>query len=118
MIKNSSRVLGALNKGLTGQTAKKATVAAVDVKDAQKPQKKALATFDWKDALNLESLLTEEEILVRDTANQYCQEKLLPRVLMGNRNETFDREIISEMGELGLLGPTIQGYGCSGIVII
>jgi len=115
MIKNSSRVLGALNKGLTGQTAKKATVAAVDVKDAQKPQKKALATFDWKDALNLESLLTEEEILVRDTANQYCQEKLLPRVLMGNRNETFDREIISEMGELGLLGPTIQGYGCSGV---
>ena len=73
-----------------------------------------MAAFDWKDALNLESRLTEEEIMVRDTAHQYCQEKLFPRVLMGNRNETFDRAIVSEMGELGLLGPTIKGYGCSG----
>ena len=74
----------------------------------------SMAAFDWKDALNLESRLTEEEIMVRDTAHQYCQEKLFPRVLMGNRNETFDRAIVSEMGELGLLGPTIKGYGCSG----
>ena len=74
----------------------------------------SIAAFDWKDALNLESRLTEEEIMVRDTAHQYCQEKLFPRVLMGNRNETFDRAIVSEMGELGLLGPTIKGYGCSG----
>jgi len=74
-----------------------------------------MAAFDWKDALNLESRLTEEEIMVRDTAHQYCQEKLFPRVLMGNRNETFDRAIVSEMGELGLLGPTIKGYGCSGV---
>lgn len=74
-----------------------------------------MAAFDWKDALNLESRLTEEEIMVRDTAHQYCQEKLFPRVLMGNRNETFDRNIVSEMGELGLLGPTIKGYGCSGV---
>jgi len=65
--------------------------------------------------LNLESRLTEGEIMVRDTAHQYCQEKLFPRVLMGNRNETFDRAIVSEMGELGLLGPTIKGYGCSGV---
>jgi len=75
----------------------------------------SMAAFDWKDALNLESRLTEEEIMVRDTAHQYCQEKLFPRVLMGNRNETFDRAIVSEMGELGLLGPTIKGYGCSGV---
>jgi len=74
-----------------------------------------MVAFDWKDALNLESRLTEEEIMVRDTAHQYCQEKLFPRVLMGNRNETFDRAIVSEMGELGLLGPTIKGYGCSGV---
>jgi len=80
------------------------------------PQRAAsMAAFDWKDALNLESRLTEEEIMVRDTAHQYCQEKLFPRVLMGNRNETFDRAIVSEMGELGLLGPTIKGYGCSGV---
>jgi glutaryl-CoA dehydrogenase len=63
----------------------------------------------------LEINLTEEEIMVRDTAYQYCQERLLPRVLMANRHETFDREIMTEMGELGLLGPTIQGYGCSGV---
>jgi len=80
------------------------------------PQRAAsMAAFDWKDALNLESRLTEEEIMVRDTAHQYCQEKLFPRVLMGNRNETFDRDIVTEMGELGLLGPTIKGYGCSGV---
>jgi len=74
-----------------------------------------MVAFDWKDALNLESKLTEEEIMVRDTAHQYCQEQLFPRVLLGNRNETFDRAIVSEMGELGLLGPTIKGYGCSGV---
>ena len=77
-------------------------------------KKAPLPAFDWKDPLNLEINLTEEEIMVRDTAYQYCQERLLPRVLMANRHETFDREIMTEMGELGLLGPTIQGYGCSG----
>merc|ERR1711994_1094421 len=53
--------------------------------------------------------------MVRDSAYNYCQEKLLPRVLMNNRHETFDREIVSEMGQLGLLGPTIEGYGCPGV---
>jgi len=76
---------------------------------------KSRLSFNWRDPLDLESKLTDEEKLVRDTAYQYCQEKLLPRVLMANRNETFDRNIMSEMGELGLLGPTIQGYGCSGV---
>ncbi|KAI8806265.1 glutaryl-CoA dehydrogenase, mitochondrial isoform a precursor [Cladochytrium replicatum] len=71
--------------------------------------------FDWQDALNLNSQLTEEEQAVRDTANQYCQQKLLPRVLNAARNEVFDREIMNEMGELGLLGATIDGYGCSGV---
>lgn len=74
-------------------------------------------SFDWKDALNLESQLTEEEIMVRDTAYNYCQEKLLPRVLMNNRHETFDTAVFTEMGQLGLLGPTIKGYGCSGTYI-
>merc|ERR1712136_475630 len=64
---------------------------------------------------DLESKLTDEEKLVRDTAYSYCQEKLLPRVTLANRNETFDRKIMNEMGELGLLGPTIQGYGCPGV---
>merc|ERR1719210_505681 len=72
-------------------------------------------SFDYKDALNLECRLTEGEKMVRDTARDYCQDKLLPRVLKANRHEVFHREIISEMGELGLLGPTIQGYDCPGV---
>ena len=71
--------------------------------------------FNYRDALNLESRLTEEEVMVRDVFHQYCQDKLMPRVVMANRNEVFHRDIISEMGELGVLGPTIQGYGCPGV---
>jgi glutaryl-CoA dehydrogenase len=72
--------------------------------------------FDWQDPLLLESQLSEEERLVRDTAHQYCQEKLQTRVLMANRNEVFDREIMNELGELGLLGATLpEKYGCAGV---
>lgn len=71
--------------------------------------------FDWRDALNLESLLTEEEIMIRDAFREYCQEKLLPRITQANRKEYFDREIMSEMGAMGVLGPTIHGYGCPGV---
>ncbi|CAG7815559.1 unnamed protein product [Allacma fusca] len=71
--------------------------------------------FNYKDALNLESLLTEEEIIIQKNAAAYCQEKLMPRVLMANRLEKFDREIFQEMGQLGLLGATIKGYGCAGV---
>jgi len=73
------------------------------------------AAFSWEDPLLLESLLTEEERLVRDTAHAFCQERLQPRVLTANREERFDREILAEMGELGLLGCTIDGYGCAGL---
>merc|ERR1711988_967077 len=73
------------------------------------------AEFNYKDALNLECRLTEVEIMVRDVFHDYCQEKLMPRVTLANRNEVFHREIMSEMGELGVLGPTIQGYGCPGV---
>ncbi|XP_048847773.1 glutaryl-CoA dehydrogenase b [Brienomyrus brachyistius] len=70
--------------------------------------------FNWRDPLDLEGQLTEEEIMIRDSFRTYCQEKLMPRILMANRNEVFHREIVSEMGELGVLGPTIKGYGCAG----
>ncbi|KAJ7099582.1 acyl-CoA dehydrogenase NM domain-like protein [Mycena belliarum] len=73
------------------------------------------APFDPKDPLRLESLLTEDEIAIRDTAREYCQEKLLPRVLEGWRTEEFNHSILPEMGQLGLLGPTISGYGCAGV---
>jgi len=71
--------------------------------------------FDFTDALNLESRLTEEEIMVRNMFRDYCQEKLMPRVTLANRNEVFHRDIMNEMGELGVLGATIKGYGCSGV---
>lgn len=74
-----------------------------------------LASFNWEDPLLFNNLLTEEEQMVRDSAHRYCQDKLMPRVLMANRNETFDREIFNEMGELGLLGTTIDGYDCAGL---
>jgi glutaryl-CoA dehydrogenase len=70
--------------------------------------------FKWDDTLLLDEQLTSEERLVRDTARDYCQERLMPRVLTANREERFDREIMNELGELGLLGPTIDGYGCAG----
>jgi glutaryl-CoA dehydrogenase len=75
----------------------------------------AKGQFHWEDPLLLEDQLTEEERLVRDSARVYCQEKLMPRVLMANRQEKFDREIMNEMGELGFLGSTIHGYGCAGV---
>jgi len=68
--------------------------------------------FQWDDPLLLESQLTDDERSMRDTARSYCQEKLMPRVLMANRNEEFDRNIIREFGTLGLLGPTLpEKYG-------
>jgi glutaryl-CoA dehydrogenase len=69
----------------------------------------------WLDALDLEGQLTAEEIAIRDAARDYCQGKLMPRVLLANRHEIFDRAIFNEMGALGLLGPTIEGYGCAGV---
>jgi len=72
-------------------------------------------SFDWKDAFNLDSQLTEEEIIVRDQFKGYCQDKLMPRIVEGNRHEVFDMNIMREMGELGVLGPTITGYGCAGL---
>lgn len=72
--------------------------------------------FDWADPLDLDGQLTEEERLVRDTARDYAQEKLLPRIVSAYVDERFDREIMSEMGELGLLGPTIpEEFGGAGL---
>ena len=75
---------------------------------------KSKAEFTWEDPLLLEDQLTEEERMVRDTARAYAQDKLMPRVLEANRHEKFDREIMNELGALGLLGSTIDGYGCAG----
>ncbi|CAD6504925.1 BgTH12-00424 [Blumeria graminis f. sp. triticale] len=71
--------------------------------------------FKWDDPLNIQAFLTEEEIAIQQTAESYCQERLSPRVLQSYRDESFDRNIIEEMGDLGLLGATIKGYGCAGV---
>ncbi|MDR3505280.1 MAG: acyl-CoA dehydrogenase family protein, partial [Acidocella sp.] len=74
-----------------------------------------LSNFDWADALKLETLLTEEERAIRDAAHAYAQEKLQPRILTAYREERFDREVMNELGELGLLGPTISTHGCADV---
>ncbi|HTK83848.1 MAG TPA: acyl-CoA dehydrogenase family protein, partial [Patescibacteria group bacterium] len=79
------------------------------MKKSHKPE------FQWEDPLYLEELLTEEERMVRDTARDYAQGKLLPRVIEGNRHEKFHIEIMREMGALGLLGAPLDGYGCPGV---
>ena len=72
-----------------------------------------MAEFKWDDPFFLDDQLTEEERLVRDTAQSYAQEKLMPRIKQAHRDEHFHREIMNEMGELGLLGSTLpEKYGC------
>ena len=88
------------------------TTSAARLETAHAPK---LARFDWQHPLDLEGELSEDERLVRDSARAYAQEKLLPRVQRAFREEHFDREIMSEMGALGFLGSTIEGYGCAGV---
>jgi glutaryl-CoA dehydrogenase len=71
--------------------------------------------FQWDDPLLLETQLTDEEKMIRDTARQYAQKKLAPRIRDWNRNETFDPVVMREMGALGFLGAPLEGYGCAGI---
>ncbi len=73
------------------------------------------APFNWQDPLCLEDQLFDEEKMVMQTARSYAQDKLMPRILTANREERTDIEIFKEMGELGLLGLTIDGYGCAGM---
>ena len=71
--------------------------------------------FIWSDPFLLHEQLDEDERIVADSARAYCESKLMPRVLEAHRNERFDREVFSEMGEMGFLGSTIEGYGCAGV---
>jgi glutaryl-CoA dehydrogenase len=75
----------------------------------------ARATFVWDDPLRFEEQLSEDERLIQATARAYAQDRLMPRIQRANREELIEREIITEMGELGLLGATIKGYGCAGV---
>lgn len=75
----------------------------------------ARVAFNWQDALLLNEQISEEERMVADTAEAFCQEELLPGIIEANRHEIFERDILRKMGELGLLGCTIDGYGCAGM---
>ena len=73
-------------------------------------------TFKWADPFLLNDQLSDEERMIRDSTHDYCQGKLMPRILEANRHETFDRDIFYEMGEMGLLGVTIpEEYGAAGL---
>ena len=73
-----------------------------------------MGRFDWQDPFALDAQLTDEERMIRDAARDYAQGELAPRVTNAFLEERFDREIMSELGALGFLGPTIEGYGCAG----
>ncbi|MDE4455718.1 acyl-CoA dehydrogenase [Psychrobacter sp. DAB_AL62B] len=75
----------------------------------------ASPSFDWEDPFLLRDQLTEEERIVSDSAQQFCQKELMPGIIQANRHEHFDRNIMRQMGEMGLLGVTIEGYGCAGL---
>ena len=68
-----------------------------------------------KDILLFDDQLTEDELSIKNSAHDYCQDKLMPRILEANRNEIFDKEIYQEMGQMGFLGAPIDGYGCAGV---
>ncbi len=71
--------------------------------------------FGWEDPMKLDEQLTEDERMVRETARQYAREKLMPRIVDAYNEQRVDRDVIPEMGQLGLLGSTIRGYGCAGV---
>tara|TARA_B100000945_G_scaffold152086_1_gene122034 strand:+ start:183 stop:1349 length:1167 start_codon:yes stop_codon:yes gene_type:complete len=70
---------------------------------------------NWEDIFKFDDQLSEEERMIRDNVREYCQKTLMPRIIESNRNEIFHTEIMREMGDLGILGASIKGYGCAGI---
>jgi glutaryl-CoA dehydrogenase len=85
------------------------------VTQVQRPETRKLGPFKWDDALLLDDQLSEDERAIRDAAHAYCQDKLFPRILLANRHEKFDREIMNEMGEMGFLGATLDSHGCADV---
>src|ERR1700738_5513799 len=88
---------------------------APPIRSAAKGTRADAKPCDWEDPFFLDDQLSEEESAIRDAARDYCQDKLMTRVLEANRHEKFHRELMNEMGALGLLGPTLpEKYGCAG----
>ena len=76
---------------------------------------KIYAKFNFKDPFLLEEQLSQDEILIRNTARNFAQKELFPKILEANRNEIYDNDLFKKLGKIGLLGAQIQGYGCSGV---
>lgn len=89
------------------------TERLIQIQETKSEAKSNKATFNWQDPLSFDSLLTEDETIIQTQARQYCQKKLLPRIIKANREEIFDPTIYLEMGEIGFLGSTLSGYGCA-----
>ena len=87
------------------------SLAETDTAPQARPEE---GSFKWDDPFLLDDQFNEDERLIQDSVRAYAQDKLMPRILEANRHELFDRDVINEMGELGMLGPTIDGYGCAG----
>src|SRR5580704_4513268 len=105
-----------MSEKTTEKTAAKAAVPTSATGRAKPSASASDPAFDWQDPLDLEGELTDEERMVRQTARGYAQDRLAPRVLTAYREERFDREIMTEMGALGLLGATIpEAYGGAGL---
>jgi glutaryl-CoA dehydrogenase len=81
--------------------------------EASASKKGKFSPFQWDDVFHLDTQLTDDERAIRDAAHAYCQERLAPRILKAFRNETFDRSIVGEMGEMGFLGATLDSHGCA-----
>ncbi|MBP9694664.1 MAG: acyl-CoA dehydrogenase family protein, partial [Alphaproteobacteria bacterium] len=89
------------------------TEQLIQIQETKSGKKSSKAAFNWQDPLSFDSLLTEDETIIQTQARQYCQKKLLPRIIKANRDEIFDPAIYLEMGEMGFLGSTLSGYGCA-----
>lgn len=96
-------------------TALAEAVNRVSKQDEKPSQPTKFVKYNWRDPFNLDSCLTEDERMVRDQVYQYAQEKLMSRIVEANRHEIFHRDIMYELGELGVLGATIDGYDCAGV---
>ena len=78
----------------------------------KKTDRKSLSS--WEDILISQNQLSADEQILQSSVKAYCQDKLMPRIISDNRDENFSREVLNEMGELGILGSFIQGYDCAG----
>lgn len=105
-----TRIIGLIGKPMHNYLAVSSAVYCHNIRSLSTSNQK----FDWKDPFLMEADLTDEERMIKEQFRLYCQGSLLPRVKQAYRDEAFDPKIMRELGDIGMLGPTIKGYGCAG----